>query len=268
MSGLIRNIVDGEADHARASQQRYFDYMRSKNRYEIPVADGVDPAGWTAGLRRYVDDRYRLTASKSFDAALRASVRNLRRTNLPVGITVAHGNRALVLHWLRRDSRSGGDDRLRGDERPRRRPAVGSPEPDVRLRHAPEYRANAEAAPGLLHPMALPEGADGLGGSLGLDPAGAGQGGGRGPDGVAFADRDPGAHRDPEPDADTRVRRVAVGRGARREQPATRRFSRGPTKESAIDDVRSTGAPVGAMLLIVALLVVVVGGLGLRARRH
>ncbi len=71
--------------------------MRSKNRYDIPVADGVDPAGWTAGLRRFVDDRYRLTASKSFDAALRASVRNLRRTNLPVGITVARGNHAWIL---------------------------------------------------------------------------------------------------------------------------------------------------------------------------
>ena len=94
---IIRNIVDGETDHARASQQRYFDYMRSKNRYDIAVADGVDPAGWTAGLRRFVDDRYRLTASKSFDAALRASVRNLRRTNLPVGITVAHGNHAWIL---------------------------------------------------------------------------------------------------------------------------------------------------------------------------
>lgn len=94
---IMRNIVDGEEDHARASQQRYFDYMRSRNRYDIPVADGVDPAGWTAGLRRYVDDRYRLTASKSFDAALRASVRNLRRANLPVGITVAHGTHAWII---------------------------------------------------------------------------------------------------------------------------------------------------------------------------
>lgn len=94
---IIRNIVDGETDHSRASQERYFRYMRSKNRYDIPVADGVDPAGWTAGLRRFVDDRYRLTASKSFDAALRASVRNLRRTNLPVGITVARGNHAWIL---------------------------------------------------------------------------------------------------------------------------------------------------------------------------
>ena len=94
---IIRNIVEGETDHARASQERYFRYMRSHNRYDIPVEDGVDPAGWTAGLRRFVDDRYRLTASKSFDAALRASVRNLRRTNLPVGITVAHGNHAWIV---------------------------------------------------------------------------------------------------------------------------------------------------------------------------
>ena len=94
---IIRNIVDGKRDHAKASQQRYFRYMRARNRYDIPVADGVDPAGWAAGLRHYVDRRYRLTTSRSFDAALRSAVTNLRRTNLPVGITVAHGNHAWIL---------------------------------------------------------------------------------------------------------------------------------------------------------------------------
>jgi hypothetical protein len=94
---IIRNIVDRQADHSRAGQQRYFDYMRAHNRYRIPVKDGVDPAGWTAGLRAFVDSRYRLVASTSFDSALRAAVTNLRRTNLPVGITVSHGNHAWVL---------------------------------------------------------------------------------------------------------------------------------------------------------------------------
>ncbi len=94
---IIRNIVDGKRDHAKASQQRYFRYMRARNRYDIPVADGVDPAGWAAGLRHYVDRRYRLTTNRSFDAALRSAVTNLRRTNLPVGITVAHGNHAWIL---------------------------------------------------------------------------------------------------------------------------------------------------------------------------
>lgn len=94
---IIRNIVAGAADHSGSTQQRYFDYMRARNRYDIPARDGVDPAGWTAGLRHFVDSRYRLTISRSFDAALRAAVTNLRRTNLPVGITVSHGNHAWVL---------------------------------------------------------------------------------------------------------------------------------------------------------------------------
>jgi hypothetical protein len=94
---IIRNIVDHAADHTRSSQQRYFDAMRAHNRYDIPVTDGVDPAGWTYGLRHFVDGRYRLVSSTSFNAALRSAVTNLRRTNLPVGITVSHGNHAWVL---------------------------------------------------------------------------------------------------------------------------------------------------------------------------
>jgi hypothetical protein len=94
---IVRNIVRHEADHSAASQSRYFDYMRAHDRYRIPVKDGTDPAGWTAGFRHYVDSRYRLVASTSFAAALRSAVTNLRKTNLPVGITVAHGNHAWVL---------------------------------------------------------------------------------------------------------------------------------------------------------------------------
>ena len=94
---IIRNIADRATDHSKSGQQRYFDYMRAHNRYSIPVSDGVDPAGWTAGLRRFVDSRYRLTRSGSFDSALRSAVTNLRKTNLPVAITVSHGNHAWVL---------------------------------------------------------------------------------------------------------------------------------------------------------------------------
>jgi cell division septation protein DedD len=94
---IIRNIVGHHTDHARLSQQHYFEYMRAHDRYRIPLKDGVDPAGWTAGLRHYVDARYALVASTSFDAALRSAVTNLRKTNLPVGITVSHGNHAWVL---------------------------------------------------------------------------------------------------------------------------------------------------------------------------
>ena len=94
---IIRNIVDHATDHARSNQERYFDAMRAHNRYAIPVSDGVDPAGWAYGLRHYVDSRYRLVTSSSFNTALRSAVTNLRKTNLPVGIAVAHGDHAWVL---------------------------------------------------------------------------------------------------------------------------------------------------------------------------
>ena len=64
---------------AVASQARYFDWMRGRNRYDLPESAGVDPAGWTAGLRHFVDDRYRLVASRSFDAGLRSAVTQHRR---------------------------------------------------------------------------------------------------------------------------------------------------------------------------------------------
>jgi hypothetical protein len=94
---IMRNIVHGRRDHSRANQQRYFTYMRAHDRYEIPVEDGTDPAGWAAGLRRWVDPRYRVVASGTFRRALRSAVTSLRETNLPIGITVAHGNHAWVL---------------------------------------------------------------------------------------------------------------------------------------------------------------------------
>lgn len=94
---IMRNIVHHRSDHSRASQKRYFWYMRARDRYAIPVSDGVDPVGWTAGLRRWVDPRYRLAAHRSFRTAVRSAVTRLRKTNLPVAIAVAHGNHAWVL---------------------------------------------------------------------------------------------------------------------------------------------------------------------------
>jgi hypothetical protein len=94
---IMRNIVHHREDHSRAGQERYWDYMRRHNRYPIPARDGVDPGGWTAGLRRFVDDRYRLVRSDTFSAALRSAVRAMRTTNLPVAIAVARGTHAWVL---------------------------------------------------------------------------------------------------------------------------------------------------------------------------
>ena len=94
---LIRNLARHESDHSRTGQQRYYGYMRAHNRYDLPPSAGVDPVGWAAGLRRYVDDRYRVIQSSTFGAALRSAVTNLRRTQRPVGLLVARGDHAWVL---------------------------------------------------------------------------------------------------------------------------------------------------------------------------
>jgi hypothetical protein len=94
---ISRNIVRDRTDHSTTSQRRYFRYMRAHGRYPIPAADGVDPTGWAAGLRRWVDPRYRVVATGSFRKALRSAVTSLRKTNLPVGIAVARGAHAWVL---------------------------------------------------------------------------------------------------------------------------------------------------------------------------
>jgi hypothetical protein len=97
----VRNIVDHRTDHTTAGQRRYFDWMRDHNRYDLPLSAGVDPAGWTAGLRHFVDDRYRLVSSRTFDSALRSAVTRLRLTNLPVALTVSHGNHGWILTGFR-----------------------------------------------------------------------------------------------------------------------------------------------------------------------
>jgi hypothetical protein len=94
---IIHNIVEGANDHTTSGQRRYYDWMRDHNKYALPESAGVDPQGWTAGLRHFVDDRYRLVASRSFDSALVSAVTNLRRTNLPVAVAVAHGGHGWVL---------------------------------------------------------------------------------------------------------------------------------------------------------------------------
>lgn len=94
---MMRNIVHHRTSHSYARQQRYWRYMRRHNRYDIPARDGVDPAGWAAGLRRFVDDRYRVVAKGTFRHSLRTAVKALRRTNLPVGLLVARGNHAWIL---------------------------------------------------------------------------------------------------------------------------------------------------------------------------
>ena len=98
---IVRNIVDRKIDHTAAGQRRYFDWMRTRNRYDLPLSAGVDAAGWTAGMRHFVDDRYRLVSSLTFDSALRSAVTRLRLTNLPVALTVSHGNHGWILTGFR-----------------------------------------------------------------------------------------------------------------------------------------------------------------------
>jgi hypothetical protein len=94
---IARNIVRDQSDHNRADQSRYFDSMRARNRYDIPLKDGIDPQGWAAGMRNFVDGRYRLATFRSYTPALRSAVTSLRLTNLPVGVLVARGGHAWLL---------------------------------------------------------------------------------------------------------------------------------------------------------------------------
>ncbi len=94
---IMRNIVFAGVDHSAASQQRFFTFMRSSNRYQQVSHHGVDPQGFLAGLRRYVDPGYALVASPTFDAAVRSAVTQLRVTGKPVALIVAGGRHAWVL---------------------------------------------------------------------------------------------------------------------------------------------------------------------------
>jgi hypothetical protein len=94
---IARNLVFDEDDHRASSQERYFDWMRGHNRYDLPESAGVDPAGWQAGMREFVDERYQLVSHETFDQALRLAVTRIRLTELPVALTVAHGGHGWLL---------------------------------------------------------------------------------------------------------------------------------------------------------------------------
>jgi hypothetical protein len=95
---MIRNMIEGTEDHSGSAQTAYFDWMRTKNRYDLPLSAGVDPAGWTAGMRHFVNDRYRLVSTTSFGLSLQLAVERMRATNMPVALAVAHGNHGWILN--------------------------------------------------------------------------------------------------------------------------------------------------------------------------
>jgi hypothetical protein len=101
---IVRNIVDGKDDHSRRSQERYFDWMRERNGYDLPESAGVDPVGWTAGLRRFVDERYELVVTKTFRGTVRTAAASLRRTGLPVALTVANGGHGWIMTGFTADA--------------------------------------------------------------------------------------------------------------------------------------------------------------------
>ena len=93
---IMRNEVLDATDHSAADQARFFTYMHARDRY--PAIDpGVDPLGFLAGLRAFVDPAYRLVASTTFAAAVRSAARQLRLTNDPVALLVDAGRHAWVL---------------------------------------------------------------------------------------------------------------------------------------------------------------------------
>jgi hypothetical protein len=98
---IVRNLVHGEDDHTRRGQQRYFDWMRKRNRYDLPVSAGVDPEGWAAGLRRFVDERYELVVTRTFRGTIRTAAASIRRTGLPVALTVANGEHGWIMTGFR-----------------------------------------------------------------------------------------------------------------------------------------------------------------------
>lgn len=94
---IMRNIVSDGADHRSASQAQFFAFMRASNRYQQHDHRGVDPQGFLAGLRRFVDPGYALVASATFESAVRSAVTRLRVTGKPVALIVAAGRHAWVL---------------------------------------------------------------------------------------------------------------------------------------------------------------------------
>ena len=94
---IMRNEILDTSDHSAADQGRFFAYMRAHNRYPMTVHAGVDPTGFLAGLRAFVDPTYGLVASTTFDDAVRSAARQLRLRNEPVALIVDAGRHAWVL---------------------------------------------------------------------------------------------------------------------------------------------------------------------------
>jgi hypothetical protein len=94
---IMRNVLLDQTVHSSAQQGAFFDFMQAANRYQLRGHRGIDPQGFLAGLRHFVDPRYTLVASATYDQAVRSAVTRLRLTGEPVALIVAAGRHAWVL---------------------------------------------------------------------------------------------------------------------------------------------------------------------------
>ena len=94
---MLRNISLHAADHSAADQKRYFDYSHAHDSYVMPADEGVDLIGLQAGLRHFVTSAYALTASATYDAAVRSAVIRLRASRRPVVLVVDSGRHVWLL---------------------------------------------------------------------------------------------------------------------------------------------------------------------------
>lgn len=95
---MMLNIVNGQQDHSKASQQRYIDYARLNDLYRTPAAKGTDARGWAASLNFFGGSSgYHDASNPRYKRSIRMAVRRLRQTGKPVGLVVAHSNHAWVL---------------------------------------------------------------------------------------------------------------------------------------------------------------------------
>jgi hypothetical protein len=96
---MMKNVVLGQSDQSYANQETYMRSARSLDMYTAgDGAKGTDPAGWAAALRVHgAGTNYRVLEKSTFNAAVRAAARALRRTGKPVGLLVGHGSHAWVM---------------------------------------------------------------------------------------------------------------------------------------------------------------------------
>ena len=146
---IVRNIVERDNDHSTSGQRRYFDWMRKRNRYDLPESAGVDPQGLRIaenilrGEKAVVDGRRKrvLRRQAIVDREHRAAGAERQLTaHHVVRVEVADGPAAAVEEHQRRqdfvDHRAVGTNRKRSRENQQ-----------LRVRHAGRFRR--ECRPGV-----------------------------------------------------------------------------------------------------------------------